>query len=40
MLEMSKRTGILRVKLINDRVEISGKALTIFKAELNIHRTK
>jgi len=34
--QMSKRTGKLNVKLINDRVEISGKALTIFKAELNI----
>lgn len=35
-LQLSKRTGKLRVKLINDRVEIKGKAITIFKAELKI----
>ena len=35
-LQLSKRTGKLRVKLVNDRVEIKGKAITIFKAELKI----
>lgn len=35
-LQLSKRTGKLRVKQINDRVEIKGKAITIFKAELKI----
>ena len=35
-LQLSKRTGKLRVKLINDRVEIKGKAITIFKAELKV----
>ena len=35
-LQLSKRTGKLRVKLIDDRVEIKGKAITIFKAELKI----
>jgi PhzF family phenazine biosynthesis protein len=34
--QLSKRTGKLGVKLIDDRVEISGKAITIFKAELKI----
>lgn len=34
--QLSKRTGNFKVKLINDRVEIKGKALTIFKAELKI----
>jgi PhzF family phenazine biosynthesis protein len=35
-LQLSKRTGKLRVKLINDRIEIKGKAITIFKAELKV----
>jgi len=35
-LQLSKRTGKLKVKLINDRVEIKGKAITIFKAELKV----
>ena len=32
--QVSNREGILKVSLINDRVEISGQAITIFKAEL------
>jgi PhzF family phenazine biosynthesis protein len=32
--QVSKREGILKVSLIGDRVEISGQAKTIFKAEL------
>jgi diaminopimelate epimerase len=32
--QVSKRGGILRVSLKGDRVEISGQAKTIFKAEL------
>ncbi|MBN2281037.1 MAG: PhzF family phenazine biosynthesis protein [Candidatus Marinimicrobia bacterium] len=35
-IQLSKRTGKLRVKIIHDRVEIKGKAITIFKAELQI----
>ncbi len=35
-LQLSKRTGKLRVKMIDDRVEIKGMAVTIFKAELQI----
>jgi len=35
-LQVSKRTGKLKVKLIDDRVEIKGKAVTIFVAELKI----
>ena len=36
-LQLSKRTGILKVKLAdNNRVEIKGKAVTVFKAELNV----
>ena len=34
--QVSKRTGILKVKLLQDRVEIKGKAMTIFKADLKI----
>jgi len=34
--QLSKRTGQLKVKLIQDRVEIKGKAITIFQAELKI----
>ncbi|MBW6458989.1 MAG: PhzF family phenazine biosynthesis protein [Bacteroidales bacterium] len=34
--QLSKRTGILRVKQIDNRVEIWGKAITIFRAELKI----
>lgn len=34
--QISKRTGKLRVKMIDDRVEIKGMAITIFKAELQI----
>ena len=32
--QVSKRTGILKVSLKGDRVEISGQAKTIFKADL------
>jgi PhzF family phenazine biosynthesis protein len=32
--QVSRREGILKVSLINDRVEISGQAVTIFKAGL------
>jgi len=34
--QVSKRTGKLKVRLIDDRVEIKGMAITIFKAELQI----
>ena len=35
--QLSKRTGRLRVKIVkNDRVEISGKAVTVFEAKLKI----
>ena len=34
--QLSKRTGKLKVKLVGDRVEIKGKAITIFVAELKI----
>lgn len=34
--QLSKRTGKLTVKLLGDKVEIKGKAITIFKAELNL----
>jgi PhzF family phenazine biosynthesis protein len=34
--QLSKRTGKLKVKLINDRVEIKGQAVTIFSAELRV----
>ena len=34
--QLSYRSGTLRVKLLGDRVEIKGQALTIFKASLNI----
>ncbi len=32
--QVSERTGRLKVKLTGDRVEISGQAVTVFKAEL------
>jgi PhzF family phenazine biosynthesis protein len=32
--QVSRREGILKVSLVGDRVEISGQAITIFKAEL------
>ncbi len=35
-LQLSKRTGYLKVKLNGDRVEIKGKALTIFEAKMKI----
>jgi PhzF family phenazine biosynthesis protein len=35
-LQVSDRTGRLKVKLVDDRVEISGQAVTVFKAELQI----
>jgi len=35
--QLSKRTGKLTVRLLGDKVEISGKAITIFKAEMNIN---
>jgi PhzF family phenazine biosynthesis protein len=34
--QVSKRSGVLKVSLKDDRVEISGQAITIFKAELFI----
>jgi predicted PhzF superfamily epimerase YddE/YHI9 len=34
--QLSRRTGKLKVRLINDRVEIKGQAITIFKADLKI----
>jgi PhzF family phenazine biosynthesis protein len=34
--QVSDRTGRLKVRLADDRVEISGQAVTIFKAELQI----
>ncbi|MGY5352860.1 PhzF family phenazine biosynthesis protein [Wenyingzhuangia sp. IMCC45533] len=34
--QLSKRTGKLAVQLINDKVEIVGKSVTIFKAEMYI----
>jgi PhzF family phenazine biosynthesis protein len=34
--QVSDRTGRLKVKLLDDRVEISGQAVTVFKAELLI----
>lgn len=36
-LQVSKRSGRLKVKLNNNRVEIKGQALTIFEAKLKIH---
>ena len=35
-LQLSKRTGFLKVKLNDDRVEIKGKAVTIFEANFKI----
>ncbi len=35
-LQSSKRTGILKVNAMEDRVEIKGQAITIFKASLMI----
>ena len=35
--QVSKRGGILKVALKNKRVEISGQAITVFRAELCIH---
>lgn len=35
-LQLSKRTGKLKVKLENGRVEIKGKAVTIFEAKIKI----
>lgn len=34
--QISERTGELNVKLINNKVEITGKAITIFKAEMTV----
>ncbi len=34
--QLSKRTGMLKVRLKNDRVEIIGKAITIFEARMKI----
>ncbi len=36
VIQRSKRTGILKVKAIENRVEIKGQAITIFKAHLTI----
>ena len=36
-LQLSRRTGKLRVKMLNkNRVEIKGKAITVFEARLKI----
>jgi len=35
-LQLSQRTGRLKVKLNGDRVEIKGKAMTIFEAQMKI----
>ena len=35
-LQLSGRTGRLAVRLLNDRVEIKGKAVTVFQAELKV----
>jgi len=35
-MQMSKRTGVLKVKLMNDRIEIKGKCRIIFKAMLDV----
>lgn len=34
--QISERTGKLNVRLIGDKVEITGKAVTVFKAEMNL----
>lgn len=34
--QLSKRTGRLKVKLLGDRVEIKGQAITVFQAELKV----
>ena len=34
--QISERTGKLNVKLIDNKVEITGEAVTIFKAEINL----
>jgi len=34
--QLSKRTGRLKVKLLNDRVEIKGQAITVFHADLKV----
>lgn len=34
--QVSERTGQLHVKLNGDKVEITGKAITVFKAEMNL----
>lgn len=34
--QISKRTGLLNVKLADDKVEIIGEAVTVFKAELQL----
>jgi len=34
--QLSKRTGRLKVKLLNYRVEIKGQAITVFQAELKV----
>ena len=36
--QISERTGKLKVKLIDDKIEITGKATTFFKAEINIEK--
>jgi len=35
-VQLSQRTGELKVKLVNDRIEIKGKCRTIFKAVLEV----
>lgn len=36
VLQISKRTGLLKVKLADNNIEIKGDAITIFKADLKI----
>ena len=34
--QISKRGGVLKVALVEDNVEIKGKAVTVFEAQLKI----
>jgi PhzF family phenazine biosynthesis protein len=35
-LQLSKRSGRLKTKLVNEKVEISGKSVTVFRLELKV----
>ncbi|MDD3320322.1 MAG: PhzF family phenazine biosynthesis protein [Paludibacter sp.] len=39
-LQLSKRTGRLKVKLLGGRVEIKGQAITVFQAHLKIYDSR